>query len=164
MRHCLPRLSIVDMDPLSPNENGIVLITRQIDPEQSEPQFIERVADLLPPELLFSDDIRSSKAIYSELRDFINRSTATIPIQSAHRIVCKLAKSLFYESEKRETADKLPINITRGRSSTPTTTVASITNKRSQTKPPKTFAQNIFMRLRGEESKFSENKTDCWNE
>lgn len=61
----------------------------------------DRVTEPLPPDVLFGDDVRTFRAIYPKLRDFLNRKGATIPHHSAYQIVCQLAKGPYDEPEER---------------------------------------------------------------
>lgn len=92
---------------------------RQIDPDLARAQLNERVAEQLPPEIFFSYNVRIFSASYPDLQKFLNVRGAKTSPHSAHRIVCQLAREFYKEAKDGGTADRLAIDITKGRSSTP---------------------------------------------
>lgn len=122
------------------------------------------MAELFPSELLLGDDVRSFKAIYSELRDFLNKNGATISHHSGHRIVRQLARGLYDEPEEREVADRLALDIIRGRYSAPQKAVVQDVDDRPRTELSEKVAHSISMRLKGDDRKFSGDKTEFWDE
>lgn len=104
-RPFLPRLSTSDHEALEANQHGITLTMRQIDSDLTGQQLKDHLAELLLPELLFRDDVRTFKATYPKLRDLLNQNKDTIPTHSAHPIMCQIASRLYEEPYEGEIAD-----------------------------------------------------------
>lgn len=83
----MPLLTISKLNSLTPNKRKLILTQRQIDSDLAANQFKRRFAELSPPELSVSDNIRTFAAIYPNLREFLNKRGATIRLYSANRIV-----------------------------------------------------------------------------
>lgn len=68
---------------------------RQLDPELADQQLKVHAGDLLPPEFLFEDDVRTFKVVHLELRDSLNRTGATISTHSAHCLLHQTGSGLY---------------------------------------------------------------------
>lgn len=90
----MPRISSNNLKKLYVNQQGIILTIRKLDPEIVGYQLKERVVELLPPEILFGDDVQTFAAIYPKIREFFNKNEATIPPYSSHCIIRQLGKGL----------------------------------------------------------------------
>lgn len=80
---------------------------------------------------------------------------------SAHCIVCQLAQGLYDDPGDRVIAEYLAIKITKDRPSMAPDVTPQVGNERLQTELPEKVAQNISMRLKDNESKFSGDTTEC---
>ncbi len=59
----------------------------------------EAFAEMFPPSDLFSPEIRSMAAVYTNIRDWLNDNGANLTPHSSRRIIMTLASSLYDDSE-----------------------------------------------------------------
>lgn len=147
------------MDQLS-----VILSLRHFDPDLKNKPIKERVAERLPPECLFGDDVCVFKAIYLESGDILDRNGATIPRYSAHSIICQLTRDLYDEPEKKEVANIVLPDMTRMRPSAPQKAIQQDIDDRPWTLITEKVVCNISTRLKVDECRLSRNRTKYWDE
>lgn len=111
----LSRLTNSNDASLSANQRDIIISLRQSGHDLEGQQSKERVAKLLPQEIIFGNNVCTFNEIYPEFCDFLSRSGATISSNSAHSNVRKLAQGLYDKVEQKEVAERLAIEIRRGK-------------------------------------------------
>lgn len=108
---CVPKLTDPETRSLSPAEGAIVLSVQSLEDDLSGDSIRERVAELVPPALLFGDNVEMQRDIYAHLRDFLNSNDANTPIHSSRKIVIQLARGLYTDREEHKMAIKLAKSI-----------------------------------------------------
>lgn len=161
-REFMPRLTMEELNTLSPNQFGIIMRMQLFDPNINGNQLKERVAELLPPELHFGDDVRAFADIHENIRNYLNKYGVNTPYHSSHRIVRQLANGLYDEAEGREIADRLALDIQRGRLSfnREAVVINQTSDENSRTESAGKIAENVAMRLKHKESKSSNDTTE----
>eukprot|EP00171_Calliarthron_tuberculosum_P002991 IDg2991t1 len=135
-------------------------------------QLKKAFSEMFPPADLFAPDILAFPAVYSSLRDWLNKNGANIPLHSTRRILLQLAQGLYDDNEETVAAvDIVKSVISRGRSSgaaaPATSTLITTDSSRQGTgdgENASKVAHNIAMRFRENSAKFSGDIGESWIE
>lgn len=109
------RLTTENLLALSSDRKGILLTVQQLSSTIHGLQLKKHVAELLIPYLLVGDDVRKFHVMYPALRDFVNNWGVNIKPHTSHRTVWQWANELYKDVKERELAEKLAVDIQKGR-------------------------------------------------
>lgn len=168
----------VNLNELNSSLVGLVLSVRHLDGRISSTgmtgtQVKDAFADMFPPAVLFSPEVRSMPALYSNLRDWLNEKGANLTPHSSRRILMTLATSLYNDNEDSFAATEMVRSIVaRGRQSSHLTTSAAsgaagastATSSDDHSQRENKTAHNIAMRFRDSGAKFSGDIGESWME
>ena len=86
-----------DLQALTSDQKGIISTIRHIhDDENVSSENLKRtVADMYPPALLFSQEVRDLPSIYTELRAFLDSRGANMTLHSSRRVMMTPATNLY---------------------------------------------------------------------
>lgn len=108
-RRFMRSISAGDLQALNSAQWGIISSIRHIklDEAVSADNVKRLVAEIFPPSVLFSQDIRDLPALYSEIRDFLDSRRANMVQHSSRRVMMTLTTNLYEEPEDTVAATEI---------------------------------------------------------